>query len=104
MPKEHKLIVSFPYSLVRHPAAAFFLWAYWVGIPSYNANHILLASLWTVFIVVGTLIFEEGGLVDHEFKQLYTRYSNKVNAFVPSVWSIKHCLGLLEESEKWKEE
>ena len=104
MPKEHKLIVSFPYSLVRHPAAAFFLWAFWIGIPSYNANHILLASLWTIFILVGTLIFEEGGLVDHEFKKVYTRYSNKVNAFVPSIWSIKHCLGLLKESEKWKEE
>ena len=68
---EHKLIVAFPYALVRHPAAAFFLFAYWIGIPSYNANHLLLATEWTVFLVVGTLVFEEGGLREHEFQDQY---------------------------------
>lgn len=104
MPKEHKLIVKFPYNLVRHPAAACFLWVYWIGIPSYNANHILLASMWTVFIFVGTLLFEEGGLRDHEFKQKYVDYSKKIYAFYPSMYAIKHNLGLLREEEKWKDE
>ena len=55
-----KIITGFPYGIVRHPAAAGFLWLFW-ALPSYSTNHIFYASLWTVFIVIGTL-FEEAGL------------------------------------------
>ncbi len=79
------LINGFPYGLVRHPAATGFLWSYW-ALPAYTANHIFLASLWTVFILVGTLIFEEGGLKsDSEFGKYYAEYRKKVHAFVPNV-------------------
>jgi len=78
-----KLIRRFPYGLVRHPAAAGFLWIYWV-LPSYTPNHILLGAFWTLFIVVGTLFFEEGGLhTEDEFGKDYAIYSKEVNPFFP---------------------
>jgi len=94
-----EIIWTFPYGLVRHPAAAFFLWAYWIMIPNYTTNHIVLASFWTVFILLGTLVFEEGGLRgDEEFGPKYLDYASKVNPFWPSLWSIKR----LFSSEKVK--
>ena len=54
-----------------------------------NVNHLLLVSLWTLFIVVGTLAFEESGLRGKsEFGQKYEKYSSHVWAFVLSPWSI----------------
>jgi hypothetical protein len=51
---------------------------YW-SLPAYTANHLLLAALWTVFIVVGTLFFEEGGLKGtDEFGAKYHAYSQDV--------------------------
>jgi len=51
---------------------------YW-SLPAYTANHLLLATLWTVFIVIGTLVFEEGGLKgDDEFGVKYHAYSQDV--------------------------
>lgn len=99
-PAAHDLIVAFPYALVRHPAAAAFIFFYWL-IPSYNANHLLLAVQWTIFIVLGTA-WEEAGLT-REFAQdkLYLKYRSKVNAFIPSVWSVKKSLGLLSREEDW---
>jgi methanethiol S-methyltransferase len=55
-----KIITGFPYGIVRHPAAAGFLWLFW-SLPSYSTSHIFYAALWSVFIVIGTL-FEESGL------------------------------------------
>jgi protein-S-isoprenylcysteine O-methyltransferase Ste14 len=100
-PVHHDLIVAFPYALVRHPAAAAFLWLYWT-IPSYNANHLLLAVQWSIFIIVGTL-WEEGGLTK-EFAEdkLYLKYRSRVSSFVPTVWSIKKSLGLLSKDEDWE--
>ncbi len=92
--QKHEIITAFPYGVVRHPAAAAFLWYYWAAIPSHTANHLLLASLWTVFIVVGTLVFEEGGLRgSDEFGEKYRGYAARVNAFVPSAWSVRKLLG-----------
>ncbi len=91
--KKH-IIRDFPYGLVRHPAAAAFIWYYVAFIPSHTINHLLLASLWIVFILVGTLVFEEGGLRGaDEFGEAYRSYATNVNAFYPSSWSIKHLLG-----------
>ena len=83
-PKHADIIRGFPYGLVRHPAATAFLWSYW-ALPAYTPNHILLASLWTVFIVVGTLVFEEGGLRgESEFGRNYLEYAKEVPAFYPT--------------------
>jgi len=77
------LIRSFPYGLVRHPAAAGFLWIYWV-LPAYTPNHILIGAFWSVFIIVGTVLFEEGGLKGgDEFGVEYEKYSKEVHAFFP---------------------
>jgi len=77
------LIRRFPYGLVRHPAAAGFLWIYWT-LPAYTYSHILLGTFWTVFIVVGTIYFEEGGLYDEsEFGKSYAAYAKDVDAFFP---------------------
>jgi len=92
-PKSNEIIRKFPYGLVRHPAASGFLWLYW-AIPAYTPNHILLASLWTVFILVGTLVFEEGGLRGpDEFGQKYKVYANEVSALYPNLRCIKSFLG-----------
>lgn len=92
--ESHDIIVTFPYGLVRHPAAAAFMWFYWGFVPGWNTNHLVLASFWTVFIVIGTLFFEEGGLRGpHEFGAKYLEYANVVNPFIPSLWSIKKFLG-----------
>jgi len=90
-PKVHKILIGFPYAIVRHPAAAAFLWMYWsyVALLNPTANAILLSAIWSVFIVVGTLVFEEGGLKKWEFGNSYLKYSAKVNAFWPSLWSLK---------------
>jgi len=82
-PPEGSIIRRFPYGLVRHPAAAGFLWIYW-ALPAYTPSHLLIATFWTVFIVVGTLFFEEGGLYgEDEFGQAYGQYAKEVNAFFP---------------------
>lgn len=83
------IIKGFPYGLVRHPAATGFLWAYW-ALPAYTPNHIFLASLWTVFIVIGTLVFEEGGLkTEDELGKKYLQYRQDVSAFFPNLNYLK---------------
>jgi len=91
----HSILGGFPYGLVRHPAASGFLWAYW-ALPAYTTNHIFLASLWTVFIVVGTLVFEEGGLKNDKtgFGKQYLAYRKNVPAFYPSVNGLLELFGL----------
>jgi len=83
LPTATDIIRGFPYGIVRHPAATGFLWMYW-ALPAYTYNHILLASLWTVFIVVGTLVFEEGGLRGpDEFGKKYAAYASEVAGLYP---------------------
>lgn len=87
-PQTHTLLTSFPYGVVRHPAATFFLWFYWC-LPAYSENHIFLASLWTVFIVVGTLVLEESGLrTEDEFGKKYLEYAKNVPALYPNYFWI----------------
>jgi len=82
-PKSTELIQGFPYGLVRHPAASGFLWIYW-SLPAYTYNHLFLTVLWTIFILVGTLVFEEGGLKGSgEFGRKYLAYKQEVPAFCP---------------------
>lgn len=87
------LILKFPYGLVRHPAAAGFLWCYAV-LPAWTVNHLFLAGLWITFIVVATG-FEEGGLQgDDEFGQRYEAYRRSVAAFHPSWAALKNISGI----------
>ena len=74
------------------------MWFYIGFVPGWNVNHAVLASFWTVFIVAGTLVFEEGGLRGpHEFGKKYDVYSRYVNPFIPSIWSLKKFVGLQVE-------
>jgi len=81
--KPHGIFTKFPYGMVRHPAAAGFLWLFW-SIPSWTTNHLLYATLWSIFIVVGTS-FEEGGLRSDtgEFGRSYCKYADQVGMFFP---------------------
>jgi len=95
-----ELLGGFPYGLVRHPAATGFLWAYW-ALPAHTLNHVFLAALWTIFIVVGTLAFEEGGLKDDsEFGRQYNAYRKQVPAFYPSLTGLKEFLGISKPKGK----
>lgn len=81
---KHDIILSYPYGVVRHPAAASFLWLFWF-FPSYTTNHIFYAVLWSIFILVGTL-FEEGGLKNAgDFGRRYQKYKSKVSAYIPRI-------------------
>merc|ERR1711916_95859 len=80
-PESQDLITTFPYGLVRHPAAAAFIWLYAVlALTSLNYNAYLLAGQWIIFVVLGTL-WEEGGLtVEFAEGEEYLLYREKVNA------------------------
>ena len=82
-PFKPKLITSFPYGMVRHPAATGFLWMFW-ALPNYSLNHIIYASCWSLFIVVGTT-FEEGGIRADtgDFGPIYEEYRKQVGMFFP---------------------
>ena len=78
-----KLIISFPYGMVRHPAATGFLWLFW-ALPNYSPNHVLYALCWSVFIVLGTT-FEETGIRSDtgDFGPVYEEYRKQVGMFFP---------------------
>jgi len=98
-----KIIYNFPYGLVRHPAAAGFLWMYW-SLPAYTNNHLFLAILWTVFILAGTA-FEEGGLKSSDsFGPDYVKYKTEVNAYIPKLSSIGHVFFGTGKSQKKRTE
>lgn len=89
------LITKLPYNIVRHPAAAGFLWAFW-AYPSYTTNHIFFAGMWTVFIIVGTLVLEESGIRSDtsEFGCQYKVYAQKIGSLYPTPFAIKRLFGL----------
>lgn len=66
---------------------------YW-AIPAFNANHLLLAAMWTAFILVGTLVFEEGGLRGaDEFGKQYEAYAKEVSGLYPNAQCVFAMLG-----------
>jgi len=87
-PANNEPMTMFPYGLVRHPAAAGFLWMYW-ALPSYTANHLLLTLMWTVFIVAGTQFEERGLRGPDEFGSKYAAYSARTWAFIPTPSTIQ---------------
>jgi len=94
------IIWGFPYGIVRHPAATAFLWSYW-SLPAQTPNHIFLALLWTVYILFGTLLFEEGGLKgDSEFGKEYAAYRKEVPAFYPRLQGLSELFGFGKKKKK----
>jgi len=99
MPKG-SIIWGFPYGIVRHPAATAFLWAYW-SLPAQTTNHIFLALVWTIYILFGTLLFEEGGLKgDSEFGKEYAAYRKEVPAFYPRLQGVAELFGFGGKKKK----
>lgn len=103
------IIVDFPYGLSRHPAAAGFFWLYFSLIALYFAgyttvNQVVLALLWHVFIVAGTLAFEENGISEgkDQFSIRYNEYHGRTGFLVPTLYSVKRCLGLKVEPYSWE--
>jgi len=89
-----KISYSYPYGLVRHPAATGFLWIYLL-LPSQTPNHLLLAGFWIVYILIATLVFEEGGLKSSdEFGAEYLKYRAQVPAFYPRPSALAALFGL----------
>jgi len=82
-PPKPELFVTFPYGMVRHPAATGFLWLFW-SLPNYSANHIFYSACWSIFIIIGTT-FEENGLraSGGEFAGTYEIYRKQVGMFFP---------------------
>jgi len=84
---------GYPYGLVRHPAATGFLWIYAL-LPAHTPSHYLLATLWIVYILIATLVLEEGGLKSSgEFGTEYAAYRAQVYAFVPRPVAVAALLG-----------
>lgn len=103
------IIVDYPYGLSRHPAAAGFSWVYALLLAGFFAgyttvNTVTLSSFWLLFILVGTLVFEEGGISGEggEFPKQYLEYRQKTGFLVPTLYSIKRTLGLKVEPYSWE--
>lgn len=73
-------IVSGPYRWVRHPLYLAMLLLIW-SCPRISIDRLLLNTLWTIWIVVATLL-EERDLVD-EFDEDYSDYQRKVPILFP---------------------
>jgi len=89
------ILFSFPYSVVRHPLSAAFLWMYtsYLALMNWSLNSVLTVIAWSAFSVIGSLMLEERGWKDKgELNKSYQNYKSKVNAFFPSIWSMKYLL------------
>jgi len=103
------IIVDYPYGLSRHPAAAGFTWLYALLLVGYvvgytTVNTVILSSFWILFILVGTLVFEEGGISSEEgeFPKQYKEYKERTGFLFPTIYSIKRTLGFKVESYSWE--
>jgi len=93
---EQKIIKDkFPYGVVRHPGSTGVLYTI-LALPAYTMNHLFLGVMWTAFVLVGNLVFEEGGLVNEktQFGRDYIEYRKHVCAFVPLPRSVMTVLGM----------
>jgi methanethiol S-methyltransferase len=73
-------VVAGPYRWVRHPLYSCILVLLWAK-PSMRADQLLMAGLWTAWILVGAVL-EERDLVA-EFEEKYRRYQRYVPMLVP---------------------
>ncbi|HAK61007.1 MAG TPA: hypothetical protein DCO77_11590 [Nitrospiraceae bacterium] len=79
-PKAMPFAARGPYRLVRHPFYFFVLIMLWVS-PDLTADRLLFNVLWTIWIIVGTVL-EERDLV-HELGNEYREYQKRVPMFLP---------------------
>ncbi len=79
-PKSMPFIVRGPYQWVRHPLYFFTLLMIWTY-PHLTADRLLFNVLWTIWLVVGTIL-EERDLVE-EFGNEYREYQLKVPMLIP---------------------
>jgi protein-S-isoprenylcysteine O-methyltransferase Ste14 len=84
--REHKLITSGPYRLVRHPGYSATL-ALWFGTALGTLNWLLLV-LWPVFLVILIVVAmrQEEALLKERFGQAYRDYSEKTPRIIPGIW------------------
>lgn len=69
-----------PYRWVRHPLYLFMIVLFWCG-PIMTTDRLLFNALWTIWIVVGTVL-EERDLAD-DFGEAYRDYQSKVPMLIP---------------------
>jgi methanethiol S-methyltransferase len=78
--KSEQFVVRGPYRWVRHPIYFFSLLVIW-SYPVLTADRLLFNTLWTIWIVVGTIL-EERDLAA-EFGEPYTSYQQRVPMLLP---------------------
>lgn len=83
--RDHKLITSGPFRLVRHPGYSGIL-AIFLGTALGMLNWILLA-LWPL-VAAGTYLTSsaEEGLLRAKFGTVYEDYARQTNRFIPGIW------------------
>jgi protein-S-isoprenylcysteine O-methyltransferase Ste14 len=79
-PRKMPFIVEGAYRLVRHPLYFLSLVAIW-AYPELTADRLVFNALWTVWIVIGTLL-EERDLI-REFSEKYLNYQRSVPMLIP---------------------
>jgi protein-S-isoprenylcysteine O-methyltransferase Ste14 len=79
-PRRMSFVVKGPYRWVRHPLYLFMILMIW-SCPDLTADRMLFNSLWTVWIVIGSIL-EERDLV-LEFGDVYREYQRRVPMFIP---------------------
>ena len=79
-PRRMSFVVMGPYRWVRHPLYLFMILMIW-ACPDLTADRLLFNGLWTVWIVMGSIL-EERDLV-FEFGDVYREYQRKVPMLIP---------------------
>lgn len=83
-----KLVTSGLYGLVRHPIYSFSLLLLWAT-PHLSVGHLLLATVFSVYVVCAVAMFEEPDLV-REFGSDYAEYMKTTPRFVPGLaWLLR---------------
>ncbi len=78
-----RLVLSGLYGFVRHPIYTFSLMLLWVT-PRLTLGHLLLATMFTLYVVYAVAVFEEPDLVK-EFGSDYEKYMKTTPRFVPKI-------------------
>lgn len=78
--RQHSFVMKGPYRWVRHPFYFFALVLIW-SCPVITSDRLLFNILWTIWIVVGTIL-EERDLISH-FGDVYVRYQQQVPMIIP---------------------
>jgi len=74
------------YKMVRHPIYLGFFLGLWAT-PDMTYSHVLMAGLFTIYIVIGIGYEEKDLLV--EFGEVYAEYRSKVGSFLPGIGKVR---------------